>query len=279
MAEPITTPGVYPDVPEEDYHRDPVKGGSLSSSGARRLLECPAKFRWEQENPPPPKAAFDIGSAAHKLVLGAGPELEVIDADNWQTKAAREARDAARAAGKIPVLTHEHETVTAMAEAIRRHPIASRLLDPERGDPEQTLVWECEQTGVNCRARLDWLPRPTDGRLILSDYKTSVSAEPTSFAKSVANYGYHQQDPWYIDGVRTLGLGGADTAFLFVVQEKTPPYVVTIFELDTEARRIGVRRNLEARLTYARCTDTDHWPTYTDQIELLSLPAWATHPH
>lgn len=279
MAEPITTPGVYPDVPEEDYHRDPVKGGSLSSSGARRLLECPAKFRWEQENPPPPKAAFDIGSAAHKLVLGAGPELEVIDADNWQTKAAREARDAARAAGKIPVLTHEHETVTAMAEAIRRHPIASRLLDPEQGDPEQTLVWECEQTGVTCRARLDWLPRPTDGRLILSDYKTSVSAEPTSFAKSVANYGYHQQDPWYIDGVRTLGLGGADTAFLFIVQEKTPPYVVTIFELDTEARRIGVRRNLEARLTYARCTETDHWPTYTDQIELLSLPAWATHSH
>lgn len=279
MAELITTPGVYPDVPEEDYHRDPVKGGSLSSSGARRLLECPAKFRWEQENPPPPKAAFDIGSAAHKLVLGAGPELEVIDADNWQTKAAREARDAARAAGKIPVLTHEHETVTAMAEAIRRHPIASRLLDPEQGDPEQTLVWECEQTGVNCRARLDWLPRPTDGRLILSDYKTSVSAEPASFAKSVANYGYHQQDPWYIDGVRTLGLGGADTAFLFIVQEKTPPYVVTIFELDTEARRIGVRRNLEARLTYARCTETDHWPTYTDQIELLSLPAWATHSH
>ena len=60
----ITAPGVY-DIPAEDYHRDPVPGGSLSSTGARKLLppSCPAKFRYEQDNPPTPTAALDFGQA------------------------------------------------------------------------------------------------------------------------------------------------------------------------------------------------------------------------
>jgi len=33
----VTEPGVY-DIPEDAYHRDPVKGGSLSYSGAKKLL-------------------------------------------------------------------------------------------------------------------------------------------------------------------------------------------------------------------------------------------------
>lgn len=38
----ITEPGVY-DLPAEVYHADPVEGGSLSSTGARKLLppSCP----------------------------------------------------------------------------------------------------------------------------------------------------------------------------------------------------------------------------------------------
>ena len=46
MSEPIviTEPGVY-DVPFDEYLRDPVPGGSLSTSGARLLLDtCPAIF-------------------------------------------------------------------------------------------------------------------------------------------------------------------------------------------------------------------------------------------
>jgi hypothetical protein len=276
----LTGTGVY-DIPEDVYHSDPVLGGSLTSSGARKILPpgCPALFRYEQLHGRPEKRAFDIGHAAHKLVLGVGAPLVVIEADDWRTKAAKEQRDAAYAAGQVPLLTADHEQVVAMAEALRQHPVASALFDPDHGKPEQSLFWEDATHGVTRRARLDWLPDASGGRLIVPDYKTCVSAEPRSLAKSVANYGYHQQAEWYLAAVRALGLADEDAAFVFVAQEKTPPYLVTVFELDVDALRIGRERNRLALEVYAECRASDTWPSYTSDVELISLPAWATYQH
>ena len=253
-------PGVYDGMPEDVYHGDPVPGGSLSSSGARKLLSpsCPAKFRYEADNPPAAKDYFELGSAAHKLVLGAGTEIITIKAPDWRTKAAKDERDAARAEGFLPLLTAEHEQVLAMAAALRAHPVASALFNPERGKPEQSLFWQDAPTGVWRRARLDWLPDVSAReRLIVADYKTSASASPAAFARSVANYGYHQQDAWYRDAVRAVGLS-ADPAFLFVVQEKEPPYLVTVAELDTPSVQAGRELNRQAIELYRACSRERH---------------------
>lgn len=272
----ISEPGVYRLTPDE-YHADPVEGGSLSSSGARLLLppSCPARFRWEQANGQQQKRVWDVGSAAHLLVLGSGPEIVVIDADSYRTKAAKEERDAAYGRGAVPVLAGEFEQVEAMAYALRSHPVAAALFDPSRGDPEVALVWRDERSGVMCRALVDWLPKPSSGRAILADYKTCHSAEPGALARSVHNFGYHQQADWYLTGAQTLGLAGPDSSFLFVAQEKAPPYLVTIVELDATALRIGASRNRRALDVYAHCVAEDHWPPYSEDIELLSLPRWA----
>jgi hypothetical protein len=271
----ITEPGVY-DLPEAVYHADPVPDGSLSHSGAKRLLppSCPAIFRHEQLHGRADKRAFDFGHAAHSQVLGTGAQLVVVDADDWRTKAAQEQRKAAYAAGHVPILTEEYEQVCGMAEALRSHPVASALFDPKRGQPEQSLFWQDERFGIWRRARLDWLPFATDGRMIVGDYKSCVSAEPSAFAKSVWNYGYYMQVPWYLDGVTALGLADR-AAFVLVAQEKTAPYVVSVFELDTEAIDFGRRRNEQAMEVYVDCKANDTWPAYTSDVELLSLPAWA----
>jgi PDDEXK-like domain of unknown function (DUF3799) len=269
--------GVYDGMPEDMYHADPVPGGSLSSSGARKLLppSCPAKFRYEASNPPPPKDHLELGSAAHKMVLGAGAEIVVIKAKDWRTRAAQDERDAARAEGFLPLLTAEHQQVQAMAAALRAHPIASALFNPERGKPEQSLFWQDPETGVWRRSRFDWLPDLTAReRLIITDYKTSASADPRAFAKSAANYGYHQQDAWYRDAARALGLS-ADPAFVFVIQEKEPPYLVTVAELDGDAIRAGRDLNRIAIEIYRDCAEAGDWPGYSAGIELISLPAWA----
>lgn len=272
----VTEPGVYT-MTADEYHADPVTGGSLSSSGARRLLppSCPAKFRWEQDNGQPPKRHFDLGHAAHQLVLGDGPRIVVIDADSYRTKAAQQQRDEAYEAGGIPLLPDEYTVVREMAEALRAHPVARALFDPTRGRPEVTLIWRDQPTGVWRRARYDWFPDRGPGRLIIPDYKTCASAEPDALSKAVNQHGYHQQAAWYRDAAIALGLAGEDTAFVFVCQEKTPPYVVTIVELDATALRIGAIRNRRALQLYAHCTATGHWPPYSEAIELLSLPVWA----
>jgi hypothetical protein len=262
-------PGIY-EMTSEEYHAHPA----LSCSGARRLLppSCPALFKWERDNGTAPKRVFDFGHAAHRMVLGEGNKLVIVDADDWRTKAAREARDEAHGEGKTPLLLAEFETVQAMAAELERSPLV-----PTRGitgKPEQSLFAKDDATGVMLRARLDWLPDSSpECRMVLVDYKTTISAEPVAFARSVAKYGYYQQAAWYLDIVHALGLA-ADPAFLFVAQEKTPPYLVTVFELDEHTLRIGRKRNRRAIEVFSDCTARDEWPGYANEVCTLSLPAW-----
>lgn len=284
----VPGPGVYPDVPADVYHADPVPGGSLSSTGARRLLppSCPALFAYERANPPAPKATFDLGHAAHKLVLGVGPELVVVPGARWDTNVAKAKVAEVREAGGIPLKQDAYDQVQEMAAKLREHPTAMALLHPA-GKPEQSLFWTDPETGVACRARIDWLPYFTvqrDGqpamppaypsRLIVPDYKTCVSAAPDDLQKAIHQHGYHQQADFYLRGIRVLFPDLVPPKFVFICQEKTPPYLVTVCEPDPFAMRIGAHLNRQALLTYRECTESGRWPGYTDDVAMISLPGW-----
>ena len=269
----ITEPGIH-QMTNEAYHSH---RSALSSSGARMLLppSCPALFRHAQDTPQEPKKTFELGTAAHKLVLGEGPDLVRVDAEKWMTAAVKAEVAAIRDEGGIPLKPADYQQVHDMADALRRHPIAAALFDPARGKPEQSLFWRDRPTGVMRRARFDWLPDARSGRLIIPDYKTCRSAEPAALARAVQEFGYHQQDDWYRAGAKALGLADDSAAFVFVCQEKTAPYVVTVVEMDAEARRIGAARNRRALQVFAECTESGVWPGYSDDIAYLSLPTWA----
>jgi hypothetical protein len=291
----VTGPGVY-DIPEADYHADPVPGGSLSSTGARKLLppSCPALYKHWRDNPEPPNQTFELGSAAHKLVLGVGPKLELVDRDRWDTNEIKAKVAAIRERGDIPLKREPYEAVHAMAEALRAHPFASKLFAPGAGQPEQTLVWtergvwyeqvgndnedayEQRSAGVACRALLDWLPNPRGGRLILPDYKTCASAAPEDAVKAIARYGYHIQLAFYLAGLRALGLADERAEGVLVMQEKTPPYLVTVVQPDATAMRLAGIRVRQALDSYAECTTTGQWPGYSDDVVLAELPPWET---
>jgi hypothetical protein len=267
----ITTPGIH-ELTNDAYHADPA----LSASGAKLLVppSTPALFRYRQDHPER-RSIFDFGSAAHKAVLQDDTAtVEIIDAPDWKTKAAREQRDAAYAAGAIPLLVHESTQVDAMAEQIRAHPIARRLFAPGSGKPEVSMFWQDDQTGQMLRSRLDWLPNPgASGRLIVPDYKTCHSAERDAFGKSAASFGYHLQAAWYLAGIRALGMD-VDPAFVFVAQEKTPPYLVNVIELDMPAMEIGALLMRRAIDVFVECQKRDVWPGYADEVQTVSLPVW-----
>ena len=275
----VTEPGLF-DMPDDVYHRDPVPGGSLSSTGARHLLppSCPAKYRHYADNPPTPKPAYDIGHGAHRLALGAGPDIVVVDAPDWRTKAAQKQRAEAHAAGKVPLLAHVHEQIKDMAAALRKHKDAAPLLHPATGVAEQSAFWRDPQTGIWCRARYDWLRNKATGQLIIVDYKTTTLAELDAIQRTVNAYGYYMQADFYLTGAQVLGLGERPT-FVFIFQEKEPPYLVTVVQLDMPALQIGRQRNREAIEIYRRCKAANEWPGYTNQIELISLPAWVVARH
>ncbi len=275
----ITEPGVY-SIPVAHYHLDPVPGGSLSSTGARKLLppSCPALFQHWRDNPPERKREFDLGHAAHRVILGAGEEIEIIEAENYRTKAAQDAKRIAYDEGRIPVLPHEYDDVRAMSGALFAHPFAGKLFEPGTGEPEQTVVWQDAATGVWCRALLDWLPHPTAGRLLFRDYKTAAEgrAAPERIGKSMASFGYYIQLAFHLAGAQTVGLAGDDAQALLVVQERTPPFLVTVARPDRDAMVLGARRMREALELYATCMASGRWPGYADDVVDVELPPWET---
>jgi hypothetical protein len=269
----VTEPGVY-ELDDATYHADPVPGGSLSSSGARLLLppNAPAIYKHRLANPVT-KSTFDFGHVAHRLVLGKGAEFEVIDADSWRTNAAKAEAAAAREAGKTPLLTKDFEQALAMANAVRNDPIAGALF--RHGDAEQSLFWRDRRTSIMRRARIDWLTKSNTGQLIGVDYKTCEHADLDHIQKAIVDYGYHMQAPFYLDGITALNLHeGRRPAFLFVFQEKRPPYLVTVVELDVIALGWGRTLNDEAIDVWNHCRETGQWPGHATDITLIDLPTW-----
>ncbi len=281
-AEPvvITEPGIYT-ISSEDYHRDPVPGGSLSSSGARALLPpagCPAKYRYELEHGGPEKDEFDFGHAAHREVLGDGETIVVVEHDSWRTNDAKAQKAAAYAAGKTPILRHKYdETVLPMAEQLRRHPIAGKLFAPGAGVAEQSLFWwhGAGEQRIMRRARLDWLPRVRKGRrLVVPDYKTCASAAVEDLVKANGRLGYYMQADWYLAGLEALLDLDQPPAFVFVFQEKTPPYLVTVAQPRYDTQLLARARNERAINLWRRCRATGTWPGYAEGVVELGIPAW-----
>lgn len=266
----ITKPGLYPDLSETDYRE---QTDWLSVSGAKKLLppSCPAKFKATigvEEHKP----QYDVGKAFHREVLGDGPDICAYDGDSWRSKDAREFRDAAYAAGKVPLLAEDAAVVSAMAAAVLSHDVAPLLF--KGGTAEVAAFWVDETTGVKCKARFDYLPEKQPGRrLIVPDLKSAVSASPKDFGSASARYGYVMQDQHYMSGLRHLGVDD-DPVMVFVVVEKDVPYLPAVIQFSEPDERRLVAAQLEKALRlYRDCLAADTWPGYPG-ITQAHLPNW-----
>ena len=265
-----TSPGLYPDLPEDVYHGDPE---SLSSTGVRLLVKQggPAKLVGSERED---SDAFDIGTAAHTMLLGTGAGIEEVEADSWSTKAAREARAKARDEGKVPLLSKQVAATRRMVDAALSQPDIAALFPPApEGVAEMSAYAIDVQTFVTLRARFDYLVFGPDKHVKVRDYKTTKNAGPNAFAKSAVDYGYHVQAAHYIRVLEALGY--VVDEFVFLAQEKEPPFLTCLFEFDTEALQVGDRIVTAGAEIFARCMESGEWPGYEPGINRMSLPAWA----
>lgn len=273
----VAEAGIYDDLDEVAYHGDPVPAGSLSYSGAKKLLppSTPARFAWERAHPPAPTSAMERGTAAHRLLLGTGPELCVVDAKDWRTRAAQEEAAEIRARGGVPLLPDQMQAAREMADALHANETARALFDSARGGkPEQSLFWPDPDFGIWRRCRFDWLPDLDGPMPIAADYKTIArSADDRSVQRAVTDFRYFMQAPWYSDGVAAIT--GLEIPFVFVFQETSPPYLVRVVQLSDAAMTAGRRWNAAACERFRDCTQAGVWPGHDDEVLTIDLPPWA----
>lgn len=271
----VTEQGLYPDIPEAKYHADPVPGGSLSVSGAKLLLQAPAKFDYGRRHGGRHSKAMDTGTRVHAMVLGKGGEhLELLDFPNYRTDKAKEARDAAIAAGKVPTLPHELAEAHQVADAVLRHPTTGGLLT--EGDAEVSMFWRDPEFGIWLRGRADYLTW-FGGVPTIVDVKTTADASPgdDGFGRNAYNFAYWMQDPWYREGwASALKCDWRDIDFVFAVVETEPPYLVATYRIKPEHVELGREQNRIARERYRDCVKAGIWPGYSEEIEDLELPRY-----
>lgn len=254
---------IIPDMPSADYHAHPAVSKSVLDQIARSPLHCRAYLDGVRTEP---TAAMQFGTALHAAVLE--PELftrqyRVFEGDRRTTKGKADYAALLESGASI-ISAADLDVITAMMTAIRNHPVASPLY--ENGVREHSVFWTDPVTGVECRCRPDWW---ISERATLVDLKTTEDASPQGFARSMAAYRYHVQAAHYMDGTQA-------ERFLFVAVEKKAPYAVAVYELDADALEIGRQLRQRDLQTYASCAEFSIWPGYTNEVQTITLPKWAT---
>ena len=258
-----------------DYHRHSAVSKSHLDQVAKSPLHYWARYLDPNRVIPEPTPAMAIGSAVHTHVL----ELDQWDARyvtapegiNRRTNAGKAEWEAFETAstGRTVLSRTDAELVMRMGHSVFRHPAAAMLLAMP-GKAETTHMWTDEATGLQCKCRPDWL---TDDGSLIVDLKTTEDASPAGFRKSIANWRYHVQAAWYLDGIERA-TGKRPEQFIFVCVEKRAPFACAVYAADAEMIQIGAEAAARDLEVLATCKAAGAWPGYSDQIETISLPPW-----
>lgn len=220
-------------------------------------------------------------------------------------------------AGLLPTSGNRHE----LAELLRANGVEVTLWSDVQAEwlanNQGRTVLSQEQWDQLHRMRDAVMAHPAAGGVLergqnmVVDLKTTDDASPEGFAKSIANWRYDLQHPYYLDGLREAirqsggklpkeaAKGAAELSaywvdketgelcrcrpdfwrgepkhFIFIAVEKKPPFAVGVYVLDAESVELGRAQYRIALNRYAECMKSDSWPGYGDKIQTISVPAW-----
>lgn len=218
----------------------------------------------------PDSLAKRLGSGSHALLFGKPCALWDQPAKSGKGKAKRDPRSeawrafAAANAGAVILNAKEMGAAQRVADAIRSHGIASRLLFSPDVVHERSIIW-----AQNGRARQSTPDAVGDHKLV--ELKTTRCAAPFRFLRDAEKMGYHAQLADQRAAVAYQRGGRPPRAVYIVAVENCPPYVVQVYEVLPSALERGERLCslwLERLQVFEAC---DQWGGYSQAIEPWEL--------
>jgi len=183
----VIKPGIYFNMPNEIYHAD----ASLSNSGMGKLLKTPKNYWYESPmNPdrePLDTQALKQGKVLHTLLLEPHKFHE-----EWTVKAGVKNTTVAGMVGE-----GAYNDLKKAVMALRSDKIISGLFS--HGYPEVSIFWIDDETGVPCRARMDYL-----STFLVADLKGVADTSNYKLGYSIADYGYYRQAAFYLRGIACI---------------------------------------------------------------------------
>lgn len=289
-------PGLYDEMSNEEYQAVEAESKSRLDTISDEAEGSPLHYwnRYIRPDRPPEKKteALILGDAIHKAIL----EPDLVDKhfftapadapknpDSRSRKAAKPSQGTLDGIaywddlfelnkGKLLLKPDQMDLVIRSRDAVWRDPTARGLLTGCAVEQSYFAIDPITGLLVKCRHDANKLDAG-----LACDVKSTLSAHPGSFSKSIDNYRYHVQHPWYL-WVPELHYGGpAFEHFAFICVEKDEPNPVEVYYLDPEDIETGrkaMRKDLDM---IARCRDAGVWPSYTggNGATQISRPDWA----
>lgn len=267
----MSATGPFPKLPMAEYLA--IKAFSsglgqhiLSQSPLHAWVESP----WNPDRERDDSSTADIGTFAHACLLEGGTDALVIcPFDDWRKNDAKAMRDAARAAGKLPILQAKVPEVQAMVEAAKAF-IAGSEIAPifSAGAAEQTVIWN--EGDVLCKARPDWL---NPQQQVCLSYKTTAgSAQPDAWIRTQLP-GYDMGMVLYERGVKAA-TGAEQTRVVTLVQEQGAPYSCSLIGLAPAWQALAESKLNLALATWAACLKAGKFPAYPSRICWAEPKPW-----
>lgn len=227
---------------------------------------------------------FAIGSALDKWLLENSTFFDEWFVTTDRDRRYKDGKDdhlriLAENPGKDFVTPHEFQMVKDMAAALKNSGYG-HLIDPSRS--QQTVHWTDANSGMPCKCRPDWRHE-----VAAEDYGTDFASQfdevvwdlktidnPAKWASHVADYRYHVQEAFYLDGVTTAMNDGKRRKFMFMIVGTAWPHPVMIQSLPDFAVQRG-RSEYQLDLEMLRlCRETNEWPKPETVWEETKMPYW-----
>lgn len=256
----------YENVSFKEYQQ----GIGLNQSTIKDILKSPQKWALGAIKKPESKA-LDFGSLCHDLILSHDDIKQkylFADADklDFRLKEHKKLKEKADEQGLILI---DKATRNEADKLINNNLFfLNNFIDKRKGDCE--LSYFGEYQGVMCKARFDFISK---NKKTIIDLKFLQSATKDDFSRAVANFGYYIQAAFYLE------LTGAKE-FLFLAIEKTEPYLIGVYKLDTAALDLGRERIAKAieiyknKEAYAENFYFDNVDKEKDIVQIVGLPTY-----
>jgi hypothetical protein len=256
-------------IPRNKYWTHP--GASQSDL---KLLSESAFHYWAAKiakiTPPPDTRKMRAGRALHALLL----EPETFDVrfprfdDDLRKKEAkaRYAELEKQSAVFDGCVIRDMSDVLGMAKALRAHRGVTKLLSLVT-HAECAIAWNCEETGVESRARLDGI-----GDSIVIDVKT-IGKIPSrkNLEKALVDFGLAFQASHYLAAAKALD--GREREFWLIFVESELPHAVAAYPLGSLSIEVEDKRRIALLEDLAHRRAEGRWDFQEDVLP-LELPEW-----
>ena len=255
---------------------DEVNWSSLKS-----ISISPKHYRWNLTHPRKDSEAFLRGRVIHTMVYepdklasryvimprfhGGQNDDTAIKNGFEGGKQAKAEWCAANSAAEI-VPDEVYQACLGMRASLLGDPIAAQMI--VGGYAEQLVTWTDEETGIECRGRVDHV----NGSL--SDLKSTRNIARRAFMRDVVKFQYVSQLAFYADGLAANGVQLEGVPCIIAV-ENVAPYDVMVVEFNSAAIAAGRKIYRECLDRLLVCRETDTWPGVAGGERVSAeLPEW-----